>query len=52
MDVCFLGRQTMNGNRHLLFQQTCPSLICWSYVVVGALLWLVQICAALPAKLQ
>jgi hypothetical protein len=22
----FLGRHTLNGNRHLLFQQTCPSM--------------------------
>jgi hypothetical protein len=22
----FLGRQTINGNRRLLFQQTCPSM--------------------------
>jgi hypothetical protein len=23
----FLGRQTINGNRRLLFQQTCPSML-------------------------
>jgi hypothetical protein len=22
----YLGRQTINGNRHLMFQQTCPSM--------------------------
>ncbi len=26
-EVFFLGRQTINGNRRLLFQQTCPSLL-------------------------
>jgi hypothetical protein len=25
-EVCFLGRQTINGNRRLLFLQTCPSM--------------------------
>ncbi len=25
--LVFLGRQTINGNQHLLFQQTCPSML-------------------------
>jgi hypothetical protein len=26
MEVYFLGRETINSNRQLLFQQTCPSM--------------------------
>jgi hypothetical protein len=31
----FLDRQTINCNRLLLFQQTCPSMLCTNFSVAG-----------------
>jgi hypothetical protein len=31
-EVWFLGRQTINSNQHLLFQQTCPSTCMYTYL--------------------